>query len=125
MLTGMPSYIISHALPALSVKMLSESEVLPVRNTFLHFPDSEAPNLKRSVTAPLTGRSKVDDNRDHSWSASKDEDDGCNQGREDKHIVEKHGEDSQPYLERVVTRDPFESPCSSAGTGDGHFWSAA
>jgi len=93
--------------------------MLPVRNTFLHFPDAEAPSLKRSVTAPLTGATKVDDNGDGRWSARVEEDDSCDQALHGEYGFERPEQSYQPCLERVVTRDPFESPCSSVGTVDG------
>lgn len=93
--------------------MLCEVKMLPVRNTFLHFPDSEAPDLQRSLTAPLSGANKVNGKWDDRWSASADK----GEVLQGECGVERHEEDRQPGLDRVVTLDPFESLCSSTWTG--------
>jgi hypothetical protein len=144
--------------------LLGEPTIAPVRNTFLHFGDLEAPALRRSMTAPLQGwrTEEVEAETEaetEEWHREDEEAQPCvgrhttrdsfdspgtllpleemvvdrrwiqprrffgslppvSAGQQEEE-VEPHGVDEvhepqpQPPLERVVTRDPFESPCQA------------
>jgi len=80
---------------ATSVGMyFSEMAALPVRNTFLHFEESEAPKLTRSRTEPSSRTSHLEGDWDHQAAE-----------------VETYEADAQPCIARDVTKDPFDSPC--------------